>query len=158
MFRTTGAAFIRAVLITSTDAFTRSAASAAIAVIVSASGGSITFFDLLREECRKGRADRVLLRLNLGESGRKNTKLYRNNNLFLTGYAKRDDKTSADFSVCADAEISSHIIGSKPCFACGVAEFRKTRQECSIIDGRHAHFKEIGKYERLRSIRDVYFG
>ena len=49
------------------------------------------------------------------------------------------------------------IIGSKPGFTGGIAEFCEPWKKCSIHRRWHTDFKEIGKYERLAGLSHVYF-
>ena len=152
-------AFVTAVVVAAV--VTRVAASAVTVAFTrdrAAVGDRVADFNLLWEERRECRADRILLRLYLSKASRKYAELHRNNDFLFACYAERDDEIAADFTVCADAEISSHIVCCQSRFAGNVAEFCETRQKCGVVNRRHTHFKEVCKYEWLRLVSNIYLG
>ena len=88
--------------------------------------------DLFREQTRESRTDRVLLRFHCHEAGREHTELYRNDDFLFAADAQRDDEVSGDLPICIDRQVSAAVVGSKTRLAGGIAELRKTRQECGI--------------------------
>ena len=88
--------------------------------------------DLFREQTRESRADRVLLRFHCHEASREHTELHRNDDFLFAADAQRDDEVSGDLPICIDRQISAAVVGSKTRLAGGIAELRKTRQECGI--------------------------
>ncbi len=73
-----------------------------------------------------------------------------------TCYADRDNQISGYVSVGIYAKVSAVIVCRKPCFACGIAEFRKSRKKCGINGRRHTDFEEVCKYQRLICISNIY--
>ena len=49
-----------------------------------------------------------------------------------TADAQCDDEVSGDLPICIDRQVSAAVVGSKTRLAGGIAELRKTRQECGI--------------------------
>ena len=72
-----------------------------------------------------------------------------------TANAQRDDEVSGDLTICIDRQVSAAVVGSKTRLAGGIAELRKTRQECGVRCRRHADFKKVCKYQRLAGVRDI---
>ena len=93
----------------------------------------IAIVDLVGKELRKAGADGGYLWRYLDEPCRKYTQLDRNDNLFLTGDAKCNDKICFNRTVRAKSQISTHVVRGQSGFTGRVAELRKPGQESGIV-------------------------
>ncbi len=89
-------------------------------------------------------------RADFDEASRQNAKLYRHDNFLFAACAQSDDQICTDFPVRTDRKVAAIAVCCEACFASDVAEFRKSRKNGRVKDGRHTHLKETGQYQRRR--------